>query len=185
MGFIYFEPQEQKEDCLNALKNSITMWQKILGYAEKGENISKEKAVMETLQKGICGKKIPVPANMCFLCQYVKEQTWAHCATATEWDEAYRRNASGFDCEIFCPVIWDKKHNPENMDLCDNDGYKCTPCEYGASPYDTYNKMPCTYGNNKTKYMDRLKTILKQMIRLLEQSLKDAKNTPVRNQHTA
>lgn len=85
MGFVYFESQEQKEDCRNALKNSIAMWQEMLGYAEKGENIPKGRAFMEMLQKkGICGKRITVPANMCFLCQYVKEQTWAHCATATE-----------------------------------------------------------------------------------------------------
>lgn len=151
----YFASEQQKERCIRALELSIDMWKRMTPV-----RYMKRDRLAEMRKDGTIPKDSD-PENYCFLCQYVKEETFS---PENKDDIPTYCLHSGLNCTDFCPVCWDKKYNPENQEKDD------TICQMYGTSYDHY---------RQAVGWDQKETALRDMISLLEQSLEQVKQMPI------
>ena len=152
----YFKNEKQKNECLNAISDSIAMWDYI---AKSG--CRKRNALFRLEMQGKFKKNTSSNLkNECFLCEYVQKQYPHKCDTY-----------AGLNCEDYCPVIW-CYDNPSNLDDPLNLDEADAPCGRIGSPYQKYN-------NGYKLDEQEIRKAAKNMVQILKESLEDARQIPV------
>lgn len=129
-----FITQKQKEDCIQALQNSITLWTQIVEdiryMAPEILPVSMDDIKQDALSRLMENRqleKLPMPISWCYLCDY--NEIYANTAYA---------ECSNEICEKLCPVDWGGSLSHK--------GKPC-PC-YG--PNSIYRKLLCLLGEKGT-----------------------------------
>lgn len=148
----HFTSRKQKTDCIEAIKNSLEVWKSLTPWT-----LDKIDAVYDLIALGVLPEG--VPEYGCHLCEYVKKQS----------------DASGSrQCEMFCPVIWDKENNPENH----KDG-TTPPCCAKTSPYHEYENICDDEEYYDSTDEDYIEKTLEEVRTLLRNALERARMLPV------
>lgn len=160
----YFDSDAQKNRCLDALDDAIRIWNKM-----KPGDTDKESAIRQLKKTG----RLPSCCefeNDCPLCQYAKDETDRHAENHYHRDALYDEYESGFCCDLYCPVIWDKENNPENEDRGE------VPCQHDASPYETWRNA--IFEEDRSE--EPMEHILENMRTILSETRKQVQDLPVR-----
>lgn len=150
-----FETKKQKEDCLLALRHSILLWERM---ADTG-SYSKVQALGSLKWEGAFPPDTAVYGLRfgCFLCDNTELQMMLH------------KDFGDLDCARYCPVLWDKKNNPNNGVKKDYG----SPCCCGRSPYNTWRRADTP---------EKRKKAAAGVLQLLKETLEQAEKMPIQKE---
>lgn len=113
----YFTSEKQKQSCLKALSDAITLWEHMDSCV-----MDKRAALRACIRDGSLPEGYK-PMNLCPLCEYAKVQTDSQFAAHLQ----KALHIAGINCRAFCPVVWDPVKNPGNRDVSGPDSYYAGP----------------------------------------------------------